>query len=324
MPSTEILMRDHLLDRRQQLAAVVDLPARTDLVDLLLRVDSALERLGGGEWGTCTTCHDPVESERLLADPLVSVCLDCLSAEQRGTLEHDLATAARIQEALLPPPSLDIPGWEIASTYKPLGPVSGDYMDVVLSESGAGTLVAFGDVSGKGVAAAMVMSNLHALLRSLVRLELPLAELMERANSMLLAATTASCYATLVVAEFGADGLVEAANGGHVPPVVARPAGLETLPVTGTPVGLLPDVGFHTYETRMEAGDTLLLFTDGLSEAPDSAGSEFGRRRIGSIVSHHRGAPASEVLAAILRDLDGFQAGAPRTDDLSLMAIRRL
>ncbi|MDH3403922.1 MAG: serine/threonine-protein phosphatase [Acidobacteriota bacterium] len=333
MPATEILnrdrqindhlIRDHLVQRRQRLAAVVDPPRHPDLTRLLLSVDSALERLAQGDWGACAVCHEPVESDRLLADPLVSVCLGCLTPEQRRALEHDLETAARIQAALLPPPRVERSGWEIARVYEPLGTVSGDYVDVVEPADGEGTLIAFGDVAGKGVAAAMVMSQLHALLRSLIRLELPLPELMERTNALLLASTTASSYATLVVARLGDDGALEIANGGHLPPLVVHAEGVRPLPITGVPVGLLPEVRFQTLETRMEPGETLLLFTDGLSEAPDAAGSEFGPRRVGATAARHHGAAAPAMLATLRNDLDAFLSGSPRVDDLSLMAVRR-
>jgi sigma-B regulation protein RsbU (phosphoserine phosphatase) len=216
-------------------------------------------------------------------------------------------------------------GWEIASVYEPLGAVSGDYIDIVESANGfRQPLIAFGDVAGKGVAAAMVMSHLHALLRSLVALDLPLPELLDRANAMLLAATTASSYATLVAIRLGVDGSVEIANGGHEPPLVVRSEGVEPLPVTGMPIGLLPKVQFTSHRTTLEPGDSLVLFTDGLSEAPDANGSEFGRRRVGAVAARNHGRRAAEVLSDALAELEGFQGESPRADDLSLMAIRRL
>ncbi len=325
MSPNEILIHDHLVSRRQQLAGVTDLPEHPRMIDLLLEVDSALERLDHGDWGLCTICHGPVESDRLLTDPLVSVCLDCLTIEQRSALEHDLATASQIQSALLPARLVETPAWEIASVYEPLGAVSGDYIDVIKSVNGSGhPLVTLGDVAGKGVAAAMVMSHLHALLRSLIQLDLPLPELLDRANAMLLAATTASSYATLVVIRLFPDGTAEVANGGHEPPIAVRSDGVEPLPVTGMPVGLLPSVSFRTHRIRLEPGDSLLLFTDGLSEAPDENGSEFGRRRAASIAGRNQGKSAAAILASTREELDAFLDGGQPADDLSLMAIRRL
>src|ERR1700730_3880786 len=124
-------VRDELSERRERLARLAVTVRESQLVELLRQVDSALERLDGGTWGGWGVCLGSVEPDRLAADSLVRVCLDCLSASERRALERDLETAARVQAALLPPRQLAHDGWEVALLWEPLGPVSGGHYDLL-------------------------------------------------------------------------------------------------------------------------------------------------------------------------------------------------
>jgi len=169
-------LRTQLEQRRQRLETGIALsPENSPLVRLLEEVDSALARMEKGTYGLCETCHDAVERHRLIADPLIRYCLDHLTAEQQRALEQDLELAARIQRALLPRQDLRVGNWQVHYHYEPAGPVSGDYCDLIHSDGEAGDLLfLLGDVSGKGVAASMLMSQLHAMFRSLASVGLPL------------------------------------------------------------------------------------------------------------------------------------------------------
>ncbi|HEU5321591.1 MAG TPA: TraR/DksA C4-type zinc finger protein, partial [Methylomirabilota bacterium] len=162
------LFRPELLERRQRLQRfafgrlATAAPARAhDVKRLLAEVDAALERLDEGTFGVCEVCHEGVEPERLLNDPLTRICLDHLAPEELRALEHDLEMAGRIQAALLPERDLLFDGWQAHTRYVPLGPVSGDYYDLVRPRAGEGLLL-FGDVAGKGVSASLLMSHLNA------------------------------------------------------------------------------------------------------------------------------------------------------------------
>ena len=146
--------------------------ADASLSNLLSEVDAALARMDKGSYGLCETCHDTGEADRLLANPLERFCLDHLTNEERRGLESDLLLAARIQQTLLPSPNFAPSGWDVRYHYAPAQVVSGDYCDVF--ESKAGLVFLLGDVSGKGIAASMLMSHLHATFRSLADAELPL------------------------------------------------------------------------------------------------------------------------------------------------------
>jgi sigma-B regulation protein RsbU (phosphoserine phosphatase) len=174
----------------------------------LAEVDAALARLESGTFGVCEVCQGAVETDRLLADPLCRVCLGDLPPAQLRALEHDLEMAGRVQSSLLPGRDLSFEGWQIHCRYQPLGPVSGDYYDLIRSATGEALLL-FGDVAGKGVAASLLMSHLHAIFRSLAGSGLALDALVAQANRIFGGSTSAGAYATLVCARLASGGAVE-------------------------------------------------------------------------------------------------------------------
>jgi sigma-B regulation protein RsbU (phosphoserine phosphatase) len=321
--SSNAYLQEQLLDRRRRLAAHG--PAdRPEVQALLQDVDAALARLDAGSFGLCEACHDPIEGERLIADPLVRVCLECLSPEQARALERDLELASSIQTALLPKDGVALDGWEIHYRYQPLGPVSGDHCDVLLPSTPDEPLhFVLGDVSGKGVAASILMSHLHAIFRSLVPLRLPLAELVRHANRLFAESTLPSSYATLVAGRLHRSGQLELSNLGHVPPAVARNGSVISLSGSGFPLGLFADSVFDVHRMQLEADDLVLLYTDGLSEARNATGEQYGSSRIDSRLRKRGSATAPAVLQDLLDDLGVFAGETPRDDDLTLMAIRR-
>ncbi len=188
---TESFLHDQLVARRRKLESTANTPGLQDgIMELLNQVDSALARMEAGTYGLCEVCHDTVEKDRLLADPLVRLCLDHLNADQRRALEQDLELAGQLQRGLLPSTNLQFGGWAVSYHYRPLGLVSGDYCDLVMRENGSANLFfALGDVSGKGVAASLLMSQLHAIFRTLTATDLPAQALVERAGRIFCEAT---------------------------------------------------------------------------------------------------------------------------------------
>src|SRR5579871_627405 len=146
------VLRQQLLDRRSKLERVLDSTPMGRFSALLDEVDQALERIDQGTFGICEICDEPVEADRLITDPLVTICLDHFSANQRRVLESDLQLAAQIQKGLLPEQNLKTGGWHISYAYQPASLVSGDYCDVIRTD-GNDLYFMLGDVSGKGVAA---------------------------------------------------------------------------------------------------------------------------------------------------------------------------
>jgi sigma-B regulation protein RsbU (phosphoserine phosphatase) len=317
-------VRQHLLARRGQLVTVMQPGIERPVVELLQEVDAALERVDTGTFGWCDVCHEPIEADTLLRDPLVRVCLECLTPHERQRLERDLEAAAQIQAGLLPPREQTQNGWHIAYHYQPMGPVSGDYCDVIRPARPEGDLhVVFGDVAGKGVAASMLMTHLHATFRALAALDLPLAELVGRANRLFSESTLANMYATLVVGRFGSSGEVEMANLAHCSPLVLAGSEISSVSATGHPLGLFRSTTTETRRFQLTAGDRLFLYTDGLSEGENERGEAYGEDRIKALVAGSAAAPPANALQTCLSDWRAFTGGANR-DDLTAMVISRV
>ena len=319
----EPLIREQLIDRRQKLE-VAAIGQRNDgeLTRLLREVDSALIRMDAGTFGICDVCHDPVETERLIADPLTRVCIDHLSPNEQRALEDDLALAGRIQTGLLPQPSQKIDGWEIAYHYQPAGIVSGDYCDVI-SDGEQNVLFVLGDVSGKGVAASMLMAHLQAMFRTLISVGLPLEQMIERASRVFCESTLPTHYATLVCGKTDPSGLVEICNAGHLPPMLFHEGRVRQIEATGLPMGIFCNEHFTVNRLQLEKGDTLLLYTDGFSEALNGAGSEYGAERLTRLLTDNQDLQPRSLLDACVSDWLSFADGRRTNDDVTLMAIQR-
>ncbi len=315
--------RAELLDRRQRLEkAQTTHPESPDLERLLREVDAALDRIARGTFGLCETCHDPIEADRLAADPLTRMCIDHLTPGERRALEEDLELALQIQSALLPQNRLRTAGWEVYYHYEPAGPVSGDYCDLVPA-NGAGLFFFAGDVAGKGVAASLLMSHLHAIFRSLVQFGMPVTELVNRANRVFCESTSSSKYATLLCGRCSNSGDVEIANAGHCPPVCVRAHGTEVIEATGLPLGMFATAEYSARRVPLGPGDSLVLYTDGLTEARNTQDDEFGAERLQQLLSGCHGLSASELADVCLADLRKFRGAARLNDDLTVVAIRR-
>jgi sigma-B regulation protein RsbU (phosphoserine phosphatase) len=320
---TDGFVRNQLLERKRRLDSVVAVsPEDPGLRRLLKEIDSALERMDRGTYGLCEACHESIEAERLASDPLVRYCLDHLTPAERSALEQDLETAARMQRDLLPPPQWRFDGWEAAYHYAPLGAVSGDYCDVVVRGDEAFLIV--GDAAGKGITASMLMSHLHAIFRTLIAVGLPVDQLVERASRLFCESTLSAYFATLVCLRVLGDGSIEFCNAGHCPPLLVQEGQVARLEPTGVPVGMFCEGSYAMRRAKLMPGDTLFIYTDGASEARSGADEEFGERRLADCVSRYRGLPPAELVRACLGELEQFLAGARRSDDLTLMALRRV
>jgi phosphoserine phosphatase RsbU/P len=318
----DLLIHDQLLERRRRLESAVRDSSADYLTELLREVDAALERMDAGSYGICEVCHDTIEKDRLIADPLMRFCLDHLTPDQKGTLEDDLNLAATIQDALLPQRIISREGWSVAYHYEPAGPVSGDYCDV-LDADGGGMLFLLGDISGKGVAASLLMSQIHAIFRTLLRTNVPLARAMEQANRIICESTMPGHYATLVCGRMTATGDIEICNAGHCPPIYVYGSSTSMIAATGVPIGLFCDGTYATTTLRMGRGDNLVLYTDGLSEAEDRHGNQYGEDRICALVLRKSAAAAEHVVHACVAEVRSFASQAPRKDDLTVMVIQR-
>jgi sigma-B regulation protein RsbU (phosphoserine phosphatase) len=297
---------------------------KAHLAHLLRDVDEALTRMDAGTYGLCQVCNETVEIERLLGDPLLRTCLDHLTPAEQRALEQDLDLAARVQGGLLPKQHLVIPGWEASYHYEPAGAVSGDYCDLVGAGAGQEDFYfLLGDVAGKGMAASMLMAALRAIVRTLIDSRPSARDLVERANRLFCETALRQHFATLVCGKASPSGAIEICNAGHCPPLLVRQGRVTPLEATGLPVGLFTSSEYTVKEVRLGPGEALLLYTDGLSEARNRASEEYGVERLGRLLAARRDLPPKDLVAACLADVASFRSGAPRADDLTLLAIRR-
>jgi len=323
---TESYLQTQLEERRRRLETAMSSGAANGAISALLsEVDAALERMRDGSYGICEECHDSVEQERLLADPLVRVCIDHLNEPQRRALERDLELASSVQRALLPPHDVRADGWQIHYCYEPAGVVSGDYCDVIPSRGddagGSAVFLALGDVSGKGVAASLMMTQLHAMFRSLASSGLPLSELLARVNRLFCESTTAGQYATLVCARASASGVVELSSAGHLPVFVLRDGEVRSLGANSMPLGMFSEGNYPTQKLRLETGESLVFYTDGLSESRDRSNREYGFSRLGEFLRGRHALAPDALTAACLAEIKEF--AAMQHDDRTMLVLRR-
>jgi phosphoserine phosphatase RsbU/P len=327
MATLEItFLQSQLEQRRQRLeAALAMAPQKGGLSSLLREVDAALERMEKGRYGICEECHEAVEADRLMADPLVRYCLDHLTGPQRAALQRDLDLAAQVQRRLLPQLGLSNAGWETSYHYSPVGPVSGDYCDLIPGDKQL--FFVLGDVSGKGVAASMLMTQLHALFRSLTAMGLPLCQTVTQANRMFCESALAGQYVTLVCGQAKPDGEVEIHNAGHLPAIVVCGNEVHHVQSSGLPLGMFLD-GEFTVTTRLQlkAGDTMFFYTDGLSEArglDHAADDEYGLDRVARLAGERAAQAPAALITSFVDDLRSFAGEGGFHDDVTLLAIQR-
>jgi len=313
-------VREQLLAGRTRLSEVLAGGERDHVNRLLDQVDQALRRIEDGTFGICEECHTDIGEDWLREDPLTTVCLEHMTPKQRTALEYDLELAAQIQKGLVPPAELVIPGWEIACHYAAAGVVSGDYCDVIRENGHLYFILA--DVSGKGVAAAMLAANLRAVFRSLIPLGLSVGEFTVRANRLFRDSALPSQYATAVLGRMSADGELELVNVGHLPGLLAGDNQIRRFESTCSPLGIFSDDRVCVTRGQMAAGDMLVLYSDGISEAPNARDEEYGVQAVVRLIGEQRSRHPKNLVEALTRDLMAFRGRTPRADDETLVAIQ--
>ena len=236
--------------------------------------------------------------------------------------DRDLQIARQIQLGLLPKAAPRLAGFEIAGESRSCLQVGGDYFDYVPLAGGRLGLV-IADVSGKGTPASLMMASVHAWLRALAGSE-PAPRVLERLNRFVYASTETSRYVTLFYGELDpATRRLVYVNAGHVPPFVVRSKGSEERLRSGGPVlGLLDEVTLEPGELQLDPGDLLVAVTDGVTEAVDASGREFGDERVRQALASRKGAGASETLAGLVSAVDAWAGPAGCSDDLTALILR--
>jgi phosphoserine phosphatase RsbU/P len=307
-----------------------------DLIARIRALDSALPVVAMTAWanielaveamrrGVADFVQKPWENARLL-----QVLRDQVAAgrerrrEQRlkAAQDRELAAAEEIQQSLLPRRMPALKGAELAVAWRPAGAVSGDYFDAIQFDPGRAALCV-GDVMGKGMPAALVMSNLQALVKAFASAAAPPQRLCEQINRAVCGNLPEGRYITFFYGLYEtASRRFVYANAGHNPPLLARRDGRTArLSEGGIVLGLFPERGYEQGEMKLRAGDRLLFFTDGVTEAANGAGELFGEERLLQLLLDHRRQSASELLETILGAVADFSGGSFQ-DDVTLVAL---
>lgn len=267
------------------------------------------------------TIHAAQERERLLA-------LHKEAEVVRAKLESELTLAARIQADLFPSSLPRVPGYELAARNRPARQCGGDYYDALPVPTTDGRLLlCVADVAGKGLPAALVMSNMQATLRALLGRVQSMPELAWQASDLLYASTSPEKYVTAALVDLQpSTGAITWVGAGHLDNVIMRADGeAVSLVSTGMPLGLLPPLlPYGEAAHDLAPGDTLVLFSDGVTEAQGEDGEEFGEGRLLAVLRQSSATPLPELIDRVFMEIDAFAGGAPQFDDITMLVVRRL
>ena len=243
---------------------------------------------------------------------------------ERERLERELALASEIQQRFQPTAPPHITGYELQGISFPCYEIGGDYYDFIEREDGR-LVIALGDVSGKGTAAALLMSSLHAAIHAQSASHDSLVATISAVNRYLADNIPANRFVTLFYAELDPEsGSMSFLNAGHNPPLIVHSAGtVEQLASGGLPLGIKPDAEYREGRTQLQPGDVLVIYSDGVTEAVSPTGEEFGPTRLYEVVSRNVEASAAGIRDRIESSLTKFAQGTSAADDITLVIVKR-
>jgi len=252
-----------------------------------------------------------IESARLYAEEA-----------NKARLERDLQLAARMQRALLPPDQALGATWDLAASATPCRMVGGDFFDYL--ELGAGQVGAIlGDVAGKGPSAALLAAAVQTNVMAHAPASADPADTMTRVNHALLRRAVDARFATMFYATLAPDGRMDYSNAGQEPPIVVRAGGrTERLTAGGPVLGVLPQAFYDAGTAALAPGDLVVVYSDGVTEALDPYGTEYGQERMTEAIAGLHGEAPDAVRDHLIASVDAFAAGTPQADDLTILVLR--
>jgi sigma-B regulation protein RsbU (phosphoserine phosphatase) len=258
----------------------------------------------------------------MIAEKIQNAMLEDIAREKRR-LDAELEIATEIQNRLFPAEIPRVEGYDVSAFNRPCTEVGGDYFDIIRTGECMG--IAIADVAGKGIGAAMLMSNLQAMLQVRSHEINDPGELLGRMNVDLIRRVGEGRFITLFYLTLDpSTGVVRYSNAGHNPPFLLRQDGRITeLEVSGMPLGILPDVGYGNSETELGPGDVLLLYSDGITECMNKAGDMFGEARLREVLTQAIASDAHGIRGAIFSAVDTFRENEPYSDDMTLIVLKR-
>lgn len=242
-------------------------------------------------------------------------------ALEKQAMEREIELAATIQRDILPRALPVVPGFDIAAFSRPARHLGGDYHAFFEHEGRLSLCVA--DVAGKSVPAAVLVSAFHAALQLLFDEGRDLGEIATELNRHIHRWSSETKFITLVIATLDREtGMMRFVNAGHNPAYLLSGGGVDMLRSNGLPIGILPTTRYSTQSRRIEPGDIVVLYSDGITEAESSEGEEFGNERLETVLEGAADCPAEQTVAAIVAAVDAFTAGEAQRDDQTIVVAR--
>lgn len=291
-----------------------DLPSETRMIGVLY--------LDSREKGTLLSPHTRTALDTLASEAGVAIENARLYRQtlEQAKVEHELRVAAEIQRALLPPGKHDGPFYQGIGTSLPSRSIGGDFYDFIdLSDGSIG--VTLGDVSGKGPAAALLTAKIQGIFSAQLGQGTP-AENIRIVNAGLIRRAVEAKYATLFYAVLTSRGLLTYCNAGHNPPVLVGSSGLRRLKTGSVPVGFFEDASYSDVKEQLQPGDVIAIYSDGVTEALDVHGEEFGEERLVAVVEAHRAEDAGLILNRVIEAVQSFSKGAAQHDDVTVLILK--
>jgi sigma-B regulation protein RsbU (phosphoserine phosphatase) len=260
----------------------------------------------------CNAAMISIENARLFKETL-----------EKQKLEEELAIAREIQQRLLPKEAPELGDFELAAINIPTRQVGGDYYDYFPIDNNR-YLLTIADVSGKGVPAALLMTNLQATLHAMMTAEIPFEQIVFRINNFIHQNTTLDKFITAFFAIFDREkATITSINAGHNPPYIFHSDGtFETFSEGGLLMGMFPNAPYKSESKQLRDGDVVVLYTDGVSEAMSAASEEFGEKRLEEIIRAGLNTSAAGMIEAISNAVKKHTEGAPQSDDITLVVLR--
>ena len=240
-------------------------------------------------------------------------------------VQEELRLATDIQIGLLPKESPVIPGYDIHGVSLPAQSVGGDYFDFIIQDE-KHLAVCLGDVAGKGLSAALVMSNMQATIRGQAQVEHSPAECLRLSNRLLFHSTTMNKFATLFYGQLHIHSHeFFYANAGHNRPILfCQNGAVEILDTAGLALSIVENEEYRDDKISLNPGDILVIYSDGITEAMNPDGEEFEEERLRQVVAQHRHKPAEDILSHIIKDVQLFRDSAEQNDDITAVIIKRI
>jgi sigma-B regulation protein RsbU (phosphoserine phosphatase) len=251
-------------------------------------------------------------------------------SRERQKLESELAIANEMQRQLFPKQRPQLRGLDALGVCKPAKVVSGDFYDYVDIDENR-VAIAFGDVAGKGISSALVMASVHSTVRTLLGrlrgaddLAAAVVEIVAETNQQLFAGTAPELFTTLFFGVYSnVSGELVYVNAGHLPPLLIRDGQRISLEVTGLVIGAFPGVKYESRSVRLEAGDLLVAFTDGITEPENPYGEEYGERRLWELLHREGDRPIDDIIATVMAEVSAWVGGPIQQDDMTMLLMRR-